>query len=137
MTNARRIANTAPRGNRAEAPMNNSATLTSPAALLDTYLSIGAIEARQPDPDCVATSDEHATLAVPSYAAAGLSNTAIAQRIRLFSPDVGTPERRRHCCATIWCLRRNTPTPDRGVPRGLACEVPCWPDDPQEIAAIV
>jgi hypothetical protein len=53
--------------------------------------AIFLIKAWQPDADCIAAGDEHAVLAVRCYAAAGLSNTAIAQRIRLFSADADPP----------------------------------------------
>jgi hypothetical protein len=87
------------------------------------------------------TGDEHAVLAVRCYAAAGLSNAAIAQRIRLFGADLEPPDIERYDAAValarhgavvgalarqivVWLVH-------------LACKVPCWPDDPHEIAAMV
>lgn len=110
----------------------------NPGTVPDTYLSIDAIEAWQSDPDCVAAGDEYATLAVRSYSAAGLSNTAIAQRIQLFGTNPAPPERYDAAIAVarhgafvgasarqiVACLAR------------LACEVPCWPTDPTELASM-
>ena len=66
------------------------------ATLPGAFLSIEAIESSEPDSACMATGDEHAIFAVRCYAAAGLGNTAIAQRIRIFGAEPDLPDIERY-----------------------------------------
>jgi hypothetical protein len=106
----------------------------------NVYLSIEAIEGWEPESAGMATGDEHAIFAVRCYAAAGLGNTAIAQRIRNFGaePDLPNIERydavlalSRHC-ALVGVPGRQIVT----LFAHLTPYVPGWPDDPKELAAI-
>lgn len=111
----------------------------SDAPLLDTFFDIAAIKHWNPDRDCIAAGDEHVTAAVRCYAAAGLCNATISQRIRLFAVDADPPE--RHDAAIA--LARHAAfagAPARqiaGCLARLAIELPDWlPDNPDEIASL-
>jgi hypothetical protein len=105
------------------------------------FPSIDALQAWRPDTHCVAKGDEYAGLALRCYAAAGLGDAAIAQRMRLLAgnDEVAVV---RHQDAALALARH-------GVAVGasarqivtwfawLAHQVPLWPDDPEEIAALV
>jgi hypothetical protein len=106
----------------------------------DSLLLIEAVRESQPDTDCIAAGDEHAELAVRCFAAAGLGDAAIEQRMRLFvvelDPLVG-------CDSAAFALARHGVI--AGAPAGdivgwlalLALEgVPAWPDDPEKLAWI-
>ena len=105
-----------------------------------TFLTVDAISAWRPDADCIARGDEYAVLAVRCYAAAGLSDTAIAQRIWLFGAEVGPPDIDRYDAALA--LARHgaiVGAPARQIVTWLAYlaqVVPGWPDDPAEIASM-
>jgi hypothetical protein len=98
-----------------------------------------AVEAWQPDAVCVAAGKEYAALMLRCFAAAGLSNGQIAQRLldmAEVSIDVDTPERRsaadavaRHCAIMDMPLRHVI-----AVLAYLAAEVPGWPDANQNAA---
>ena len=105
--------------------------MTSPP----TFLTVDAIEAWRPDAVCLAAGDEHAHLALRCFAGAGLSDAAIAQR--LWQPFGATPE----CCddAAIALARHGALVGASAHEivkwiAGLALVVPCWPDDPEQIA---
>ena len=121
--------------------MNDNTAFTSPAARPETYLSIDAIEAWQPDYGCSACGDEHAALALRAYAAAGLANAAIAKRMRLFGPDLEPLDIGWRDAALA--LARHGAVAGASARQivlwlvYLADEVPAWPSDPDEIAAIV
>jgi hypothetical protein len=106
-----------------------------------TFLTVNAIKAWQPDPNCIRAGDEHVTLAVRCYAAGGLSDVAIAQRIRLFGDYADLPDIER-CDAAVAVARHGAiagASPREIVEQlaRLALEVPCWlPDDPEQIAAL-
>jgi hypothetical protein len=110
--------------------------MTSPS----TFLTVDAIKAWRPDAVCIAAGDEHAYLALRCYAAAGLSDAAIAQHLRRLDADLQPLNIGRHDAALA--LARHgalVGAPARQVVAWLvflACEVPCWPDDPYEIAAM-
>ena len=105
-----------------------------------TFLTVDAISAWRPDADCIASGDEYAVLAVRCYAAAGLSDTAIAQRIWLFGAEVCPPVIDRYDAALA--LARHgaiVAAPARQIVTWLAYlaqVVPGWPDDPAEIASM-
>jgi hypothetical protein len=100
-----------------------------------------AVKAWQPDPDCVAAGNEYCLLAARCYAAAGLGDRSIRRRFLHYAgPEIDPPEIERHDAAlalarhgaivgasaseiVVWLAR-------------LAIDVPCWPDDPAEIAAM-
>jgi hypothetical protein len=107
----------------------------------DAILSIKAIKGWQPDGACIATGDKHVTLAVCCYAAAGLANSDIAYRIRLFGAVADPPSIERYDAALA--LARHgafvgaSARQIVGWLARLALEVPCWePDDPAEIASM-
>ena len=106
-----------------------------------TFLTVDAIEAWRPDADCAASGDAHVTLAVRCFAAAGMNNTAIAHRMRLFGGDPEPPD--IGGCDAALALARHGALAGASAHQivlwlvRLAFEVPCWPDDPDEIAAIV
>jgi hypothetical protein len=87
--------------------------------LLDTPTTdlLAAVEAWQPDANCIAAGDEYAALMLRCFAAAGLSNTQIARRVldlAQVSADVDTPIRRSAAdavaqqCAIIGVPLRHT-----------------------------
>jgi hypothetical protein len=103
-------------------------------------LAAEVIEAWRPDAVCIAAGDEHAYLALRCFAASGLSDAAIARRLRRFGADLQPPDIGRYDAALA--LARHgalVGAPARQIVTWLvylACEVPCWPDDPHEIAAM-
>jgi hypothetical protein len=61
---------------------------------MNAILTIDAIEAWQPDLNCMRVGDQHIVLAVRCFASGGLSNRAIAQRVRrFFGIETDPPER--------------------------------------------
>jgi hypothetical protein len=104
------------------------------------FLTIEATTAWQPDVGCIVNGDEHALLAVRCYAAAGLSDAAITQRLRIFGAYADPPETGRYDAALA--LARHgafVGAPPREIVAWLAylaLQVPCWPDDPEEIASM-
>jgi hypothetical protein len=110
------------------------------ATLPGAFLSTEAIEGWEPDSACMATGDEHAIFAVRCYAAAGLGDTAIAQRIRIFGAESDLPDIERY--DAVLALSRHCAlvgVPGRQIVAllaHLAPYVPGWPDDPKELAAI-
>jgi hypothetical protein len=103
-------------------------------------LTVDAIEAWRPDAVCIAAGDEHAVLAVRCYAAAGLSDAAIAQHLQQFRADLEPLDIGRYDAA-LAVARHGAVVgaPARQIVAWLvylACEVPAWPDDPHEIAAM-
>jgi hypothetical protein len=107
----------------------------------DTILSIEAIKDWQPDGTCIAAGDGHIILAVRCFAAAGLSDRAIARRIRLFGDYADLPDIER-CDAAVAVARHGAiaGASAREIVELLArlsLEVACWlPDDPEAIAAL-
>ena len=107
---------------------------------LDFRDVLAAVERWRPDPQCLAAGDEYARLALRCWAAAGLCDQQIAQRLLDLAgvsteidtdPDTIAVALARHCAAM-------------GKPRDhiiavlayLAVQVPFWPaaDDLAEIA---
>jgi len=89
-----------------------------------------------PDARCIAFGDRYLNWSIRSYAAGGLSDYQIGARI-LRLPDVRADEIAAaavaHQCALMDLPARKIVA----ILAYLAAEVPCWPDDPDEIAAIV
>jgi hypothetical protein len=101
---------------------------------------LAAVKAWQPDPQCLSAGDDHALLAVRCWAAAGLCDQQIVQRmfdLVVVSTEIDTaPDDvpialARHCAAMG--LSRNQII---AVLAYLAARVPLWPaaDDIAEIA---
>ena len=100
-----------------------------------------AVEAWRPDPDCVAAGNEYCLLAARCYAAAGLGDRSIRWRFLHYAgPEIDPPEI-EHCDAAL-ALARHGAIVGASAPEivawlaRLALEVPCWPDDPEQIASI-
>jgi hypothetical protein len=99
-----------------------------------------AIQRWQPDARCVAMGDEYAILMLRCWAAAGLSDKQIVERIqRDFGVSEDTPETSysnaaivvaRHCASVGMSLANII-----AVLAHLVAEVPCWPTA-DEIAVI-
>jgi hypothetical protein len=100
---------------------------------------LAAVNAWKPDPTCLAAGDEYAALVVRCFAAAGLSDAQIAQRVLDLagvSLDVDTTERwsaafavARHCAIMGLPLQHII-----AILAYLAAEVPGWPDADQNAA---
>jgi hypothetical protein len=101
---------------------------------------LAAIEAWQPDPQCIAAGDEYFHLAIRCWAGS-LCDAQIIRRIldlAGISASVDTPER----WSAAWAIARDCALMDVPLHRiiallaHLAAEVPCWPnaDDIAEIA---
>jgi hypothetical protein len=104
-----------------------------------TFLTVNAIQAWQPDVHCISAGDAYAGLAVRTYAAAGLSDSQIAQRMRL-DAAADPPFIERYDAA--FALARHGARVGASARQivawlaHLAVEVPCWPDNPEEIASM-
>jgi hypothetical protein len=123
-----------------------SETCVAEAVAVDEYdcggnYTLAAFEAWRPDAGCVAAGDQYAGYAIRCYAAAGLSDAAVRRRyLRFAGEPIEPPEVDRHDAAVA--LARHAAL--AGAPKRqiiawltrLTVEVPCWPDDPDEIAAI-
>jgi hypothetical protein len=114
--------------------------------MLDTFAStlpdaiLRAIENWRPDETCLGAGDEHVALAVRCYAAGGLANSEIARRIRLFGADADPQDIDQHAAARALArhaaIAGASPREIVELIARLALEVPCWPDDPEQIAAL-
>lgn len=106
--------------------------------MLDAIELTTAIEAWQPDAECIAKGDEYLTLALRCYAAAGLCDAQIARRL-LDLAGVSTPDEysiaigpetaaviiARHLALCGMCARDITL-----VLADCGGMLPAWPDDP-------
>jgi hypothetical protein len=98
---------------------------------------LSAVERWQPDTQVLAAGDEHLDLAVRRYAASGLSDRQITDRVlRELGIDAPDLERReaasaiaRHCALMDLPLRRII-----AILAYLAAEVPGWPDADENAA---
>jgi hypothetical protein len=119
--------------------MTGSVILLDTSGSMNAIPTIDAIEAWQPDLICIRAGDEHASLTIRCWSAAGLSDRAITQRIRrFFGIETDPPERydaalalARHGAFVGASAREIV-----GWLARLALEVQCWPDDPDEIASM-
>ena len=99
-----------------------------------------AIQRWQPDADCIARGDEYAMLMLRCWAAAGLSDKQIVERILR---DLGVSEDIQEICydTTAIVVARHCARVDMtlvniiAVLAHLVAEIPCWPSA-DEIAAI-
>ena len=99
-----------------------------------------AIQRWQPDADCIARGDEYAMLMLRCWAAAGLSDKQIVERILR---DLGVSEDIREICydTAAIVVARHCARVDMtlvniiAVLAHLVAEIPCWPSA-DEIAAI-
>ena len=102
--------------------------------------SIEAVRAWRPDPTCIAAGDEHVLLAVRCFAAGGLSDAAITRRLRQTATELEPLGFGRY--DAVLALARHGAVTDApateivGWLAQLALQVPCWPDDPEELASI-
>ena len=97
--------------------------------------SLSAVEAWQRDTQCLAAGDDALDIAQRCYAAAGLSNAQIAQRVLNRAPSLHDDAAivvARHCAIAGMSFADII-----DVMVELAASVPCWLDDPDAIAALV
>jgi hypothetical protein len=90
-----------------------------------------------PDAACVALGNEHHIIAVRCWAAGGLSDRAIGARILRIPPDLNAHAFAAEAFARHAATVDVPPLRIAAILGRLACEVPCWPDDPDILAAIV
>ena len=104
----------------------------SGAELLD------AVEAWQPDAGCLGAGDEHLALTVRCWAAAGLSDTQIEDRVRALVPEAESDIQRHDAAYAVarHCAFVRMPWQHIGqLLVQLAASVPDWrPTDPDDIA---
>ena len=102
---------------------------------------LSAVQAWRPDPACLSAGDEYVRLAVRAYAASGLSDPQIDERVRDLAGVASSDDTIERCDAAIATARHAALM---GVAARqivallmhLEAEVPCWPDA-DEVASIV
>jgi hypothetical protein len=112
-----------------------------PTAVEPTYLR-RAIQRWQPDANCIAKGDEFALLMLRCWAAAGLSDQQIVDRILDQLGVTATVDTHQdHCDTAAIMVARHCASIDMtlaniiAVLAHLVVEIPCWPSA-DEIAAI-
>jgi hypothetical protein len=107
--------------------------------MLDTVTRdlLAAIEAWRPDPICLRAGDEHLTLAIRCFAAAGLSDAQVTGRVCDLI-GVSLPEPPERCSAAVAIAQHLAVCGMREreivlVLADLAGQLPAWPDDPDEL----